>query len=110
MSLNSLIIQTLKPTGVPAVFQVYTGTQTTYITFFEYNEMGTSFAEDAEQTERRSIQVDIWSKGNYADLVKQVRKLMTDAGFTRNSGTESYEDDTKVFHKVFRFYYEVMNN
>ena len=109
MSLNSLIISTLSPTNVPIVFQVYSGRETTYITFFEYNEMGISFAEDEEQTERRSIQVDIWSKGNYTALVKQVRKLMKDAGFTRNSGGEFYEEDTKIYHKVLRFYYEIMN-
>ncbi|MBO0586117.1 hypothetical protein [Sporosarcina sp. E16_8] len=107
MSLNSLIINTLKPANVPTSFQVYSGTTSTYITFFEYNEMGTSFAEDAEQTERRSIQVDIWSKGNYAALVEQTKALMIQAGFTRVDGREFYEDDTKTFHKIYRFYYEI---
>lgn len=103
--MNKLIIDTLKPTGVPVTFQVYAGEKDTYITFFEYNQMGALFVEDKEEKTQHSFQVDVWSKGNYKILVERVRELMTDAGFTRNSEAEFYEDDTKTFHKVFRFYY-----
>lgn len=105
MSLNSLIISTLAPTGVPVSFQTYTGTAITYITFFEYNQQGALFADDTEQETRYSIQVDVWSKGNYKNVVEQVRTLMTSAGFTRNGEGELYESDTKIFHKYFRFYF-----
>lgn len=103
--MNKLIIDTLEPAGVPVAFQVYTGANDRYITFFEYNQMGALYTEDVEDSTRHSIQVDIWYKGNGSNLIKQVRQLMTDAGFTRNGETEFYEDDLKVFHKVFRFYY-----
>lgn len=103
--MNKLIIDTLKPTGVPVRFQVYNGEKDTYITFFEYNQMGALYTEDVEDKTRHSIQVDVWSKGNYSLLVAQVRELMLNAGFTRNSENEFYEDDLQVFHKVFRFYY-----
>lgn len=105
MNLNSLIIATLTPTNVPVSFQKYSGSSTTYITFFEYNQQGALFADDLERETRHSIQVDIWSKGNYGALVEQVRILLTDAGFTRNSENEFYEDDTQTFHKVMRFYF-----
>lgn len=64
--MNKLIIDILKPTNVPVRFQTYSGAETTYITFFMYNEMGTLFAEDQEIKTRFSVQVDIWSKGNYS--------------------------------------------
>lgn len=105
MNLNNLIISTLAPTGVKVSFQTYTGSDTTYITFFEYNQQGALFADDVEQNTRYSVQVDVWSKGNYKNIVEQVRELMTNVGFIRNSEAELYEDDTKIFHKVFRFYY-----
>ena len=105
MSLNSIILSTLAPTKVPVAFQKYVGSATTYITFFEYNQQGTLFADDTERRTRHSIQVDVWSTGNYGNLVDQVRDLFTNTGFIRNSETEFYEDDLKVFHKVFRFYY-----
>jgi hypothetical protein len=105
MNLNTLILSTLSPTNVPVAFQVYTGTATTYITFFEYNQQGKLFADDTEKSTQHSIQVDVWSTGNYSVLVEQVRSLMIGQKFIRNSETEFYENDTKVFHKVFRFYY-----
>lgn len=105
MSLNNLIISTLAPTGVPVAFQKYTGTLTTYVSFFEYNQQGALFADDVEKRTRHAIQVDVWSKGNYGTLVEQVRSLMTDAGFTRNSEGEFYENDTSMYHKYMRFYY-----
>jgi hypothetical protein len=105
MSLNSLIISTLDPTNVPVSFQKYTGTATTYITFFEYNQQGALFADDTEQRTQCSVQVDIWSTGNYGALVDQVRSLLTNAEFTRNSEGELYEDGTKVFHRWMRFYF-----
>jgi hypothetical protein len=105
MNLNSLILSTLATTNVPVAFQVYTGTATTYITFFEYNQQGSLFADDTEKQTQHSIQVDVWSKGNYGELVEQVKTLLNTVGFTRNSEGELYESDTKTFHKYLRFYY-----
>jgi len=105
VNLNSLVISTLAPTGVKVSFQTYTGSDTTYITFYEYNQQGALFADDTEQRTQYSIQVDVWSKGNYKNVIEQVRALMTSAGFIRNSEGELYENDTKTFHKYFRFYY-----
>jgi len=104
MSLNSFIISKLTPTNVPVRWQKYTGPQTTYITFFGYNEQGVLFGDDVELAARHSIQVDIWSLDDYTDLAKQTKELLLAAGFVRNSGGEFYEDDTKVHHKVYRFY------
>jgi hypothetical protein len=105
MSLNSLIIDTLAPTDVPVDFLKYKGTATTYITFFEYNQQGAVFGDDEELKTRHSLQVDVWSKGNYLTLVEHAKTLLKGIGFTRNFETEFFEDDTQIFHKVMRFYY-----
>jgi hypothetical protein len=105
MSLNKLIIDTLSPLGVPVSFQRYTGTATTYITFFEFNQRPALNADDTEQNTQHSIQVDIWSKGDYTTLVQQVKDALNGVGFFRTSEAEFYEDDTKIFHKVIRFNY-----
>lgn len=104
--MNDKITTALKPTGVPVSFQFYGGDESTYITFFEYNQMGVVFAEDSEERTRRSIQVDVWSKGNYKALVAQVKELLSAKGFVRNSENEFYERETRTFHKALRFYYE----
>lgn len=105
MSLNSLIINTLKPTGVPVDFMVYNGTATTYITFQVYNENGNFFAEDDEGATEHSVRVDVWSKGNFSSLVDDVKARMKAAGFTRNNAYDRYDDEMKVFQKVLQFYY-----
>lgn len=105
MSINNLIIDTLEPLNIPVNFQTYEGTEETYITFFTYLEQGESFADDEEKTTGHYIQVDVWSKGNYNKLVKQVKELLKQVGFKRKYEIELYESDTKIYHKCIRFFY-----
>jgi hypothetical protein len=105
MSLNKLIIDTLKPIGVPVAFQTYSGTATTYITFFEYNQFSALNADDEEQQTAHFIQVDVWSKGDYTSIVQQVKDRLKEAGFRRTTETDLYEPETKIYHKVLRFSY-----
>lgn len=106
MTISKKVREVLKPTGVPVVKLKYSGEESTYITFFQYNEMGSLYADDEELESRLSIQVDVWSIGDYTELVKEVKRLMYNAGFRRNSLRETYEDDTKIFHTVIRYYYD----
>ena len=106
MSINKIIRDTLLPLGVPVMYQVYTGTETTYITFFRYNERGALQADDTEQMTRYSVQVDIWGKGDIEALTEGVKDQLQAIGFVRNSFFEDYEKDTKIYHKAYRFYYD----
>jgi hypothetical protein len=105
MNLNSIILNTLKPLNVPVSFQNYTGAALTYITFFEINQTPAIHADDEELQSNHSVQIDIWSKGDYTQLVTQVKDEMKKVGFKRTFETELYESDTKTFHKVIRFNY-----
>jgi hypothetical protein len=105
VNIRSLIISTLTTLGVPVSFQAYKGSETTYVTFFEYDEQGCEWAENQEVAATYYIQVDIWSKADYSAIEEKVRLLMRAAGFFRVSATEFYEDDTKFFHKAIRFSY-----
>jgi hypothetical protein len=103
MSLNNLIISTLSPLA-PTLFQTYSGSVFPHITFFEFNQQSALNADDEEDMTAHSIQVDIWSKGDYVDLVKQVKNRLKAIGFGRRTfETEFYENDTKIYHKVLRF-------
>lgn len=108
--MNKLIISTLKPLGIPVSFQYYNGLETTYITFFCYNDQVELYADDEELATGYYIQLDVFSKGKYLEIVKQVNKLMKDVGFIkRPSGPELYEEGTKLYHKPLRFFYYVEN-
>lgn len=112
MGLNSLIISTLKPLNIPVKFQTLSEKEkqanpTTYITFFEFNQYTAQSADDDETVTRHSTQVDVWSKGDYTEIVKLVKQKLKTVGFRRTFETEFYETDTKIYHKVIRFsYYE----
>lgn len=105
MSVNKLVIDTLKPLNVPVKPHTYTGDKSTYITFFEYLEQGENFADDDEEVTGHYIQVDIWSKGNVLKVSKKVKEKLIKVGFARKSEFEDYESDTKLFRRCIRFFY-----
>lgn len=102
MSLNNLIITTLKPLA-PTFFLTYSGSIFPHITFFEFNQQSALNADDSEEMTAHSIQVDIWSLNDYTSLVEQVKNSLQTIGFRRTNETEFYENDTKIYHKVLRF-------
>ena len=108
MSINKDILAALKDIGVPVRFQTYTGTADPYITFFTYLDKPEQHADDQELTTGHYVQIDIWSKGDYTDLVKTVHSKMLAAGFTKQSYYDLYEDDLKIYHKAMRFFKEVL--
>lgn len=95
----------LKSIDVPVKHLFYEGRADPYITYQFYNEYGEVFAEDKEIVTAYSVQVDIFTKGSFEDLYKQVMQLMTDTGWHRTYATEDYEPDTKLNHKIIRFQY-----
>lgn len=106
MSINKIIRDALLSLGVPVMYMTYTGTATTYITFFRYNERGALSADDEEQVTKHSVQVDVWGKGDIESLAESVKKTLQAIGFRRVGFFEDYEKDTKIYHKAYRFYYD----
>ena len=103
--IKKLIIDSLKPLDVPACFQRYSGKAETYITFHEYLETGEEYEEDEESLTAHYVQVDVWSKNDYTDLVKEVKDPLIALGFKRLNEMDLYEEDTKIYHKGLKFYY-----
>lgn len=106
MSLNKLIRDTLSPLGVPVAFANYNQTAETYIVFIEYNQAPRLNADDQEVITKHFFQVDIFSKGNYLQLVEDVKERMKQAGFSRMFESETYEEEMKMFRKILRFNYD----
>lgn len=103
--MNKLIKDTLKPTNIPVSLRKYTGTKEQYITFFteDYPELN---ADDSEQVTGYFVQIEVFSKSNYSNLVKQVARLMKSAGFERISFRDDpYSKEIKMLHKVMTFSY-----
>lgn len=103
--INKLILDTLKPLGVPVGFQKYSGTESTYITFHEYLQTGEEFEEDDEAFTGHYVQVDIWSKADYTALAGNIKAQLKAADFKRLDEADLYEPDTGIYHKGLKFYY-----
>jgi hypothetical protein len=103
--INNLIIEALKPLNVPVSFQKYNGKENTYITFFNYLEQGEQYADNEEKATGYYIQIDLWSKNDYTELVDNIKDYMKAAGFIRTSAADLFESDTKIYHKAMRFFY-----
>lgn len=103
--INKLIIDALKPLGVPVGFQKYSGKASTYITFHEYLASGEEFEEDVEAFTGHYVQVDVWSKEDYSILVKNIKVRLLEVGFKRIDEADFYEIDTGLYHKGMRFFY-----
>ena len=108
MSINQEVLQALKDIGVPVSFQNYTGSADTYITFFTYLDKPEQHADDAELITGHYVQVDVWSKTDYTDLVKSIHQKMLTAGFTKQNFYDLYEQDLGIYHKAMRFFKEVL--
>ena len=108
MSINKEILVALKDIQVPVRFQTYTGNAETYITFFTYLDMPEQHADDLEIATGYYVQIDIWSRSDYTEIAKEVHQSMLTANFTKLNFYDLYEEDLKIYHKVMRFFKEVM--
>lgn len=106
MSVDRLIMDTIKPLGYPVSKAKYNQIADTYIVFVEYNQASRMNADDFEIVTKHFYQVDVFSSGNYNQLVKDIKKKMKQAGFGRMFESETYDEDMKKYRRIIRFNYE----
>lgn len=104
--MNEKIISIIEELDVPVQFRHYTGKSDTYITFFTFLEKGELFGDDEEMENGIYIQLNIFSKEDYTDLVEKIKIKMKDNNFIKRYEADApYEVDTKYYHKVLRYLY-----
>lgn len=101
------VVTTLAPTGLPVLFNaVPTGSDipNQYITFLEIDAKPALEASDREYETERLIQVNVWSKANYYQLVEDIKRLMESAGYERTFEYDApKQEGDSHFNKVLRF-------
>jgi len=103
--MNSLIKSLLDPLGYPVSPGTNNNADETYIVFNEYNQASALNADDKEMFTKYFYQVDIFSSGNYLQLVKDVKRVMKAAGFGRMFESETYDTEMGKYRKIIRFSY-----
>lgn len=112
MNINPLVLSALSGItsggkAVPVAPIVYTGTETTYITFYTLLEKDETYADDDAVQGSTTATIDIFSKGNYKPFLTDVKARLKSAGFTiQSSGPEIYESDTGYYHVPVDVYME----
>ena len=101
------VVKTLESLNIPVMFNtVPTGSNVPeqYITFLEVNANPALEAADRELETERLIQVNVWSKENYYQLVEGIKVLMEAAGYERTFEYDApKQEGDSHFNKVLRF-------
>lgn len=116
--MNNLIEQTLKGftvngKGIPVKFLRYNGSSDTYITYMMTDADSVLHGDDELMNYVEYYDFDVYSKGNYKPIIKELKALLESAGFmweVERSSEDMYEDDTKYYHKTLCFSIERSEN
>lgn len=91
---------------IPVNYLRYNGNKTSYITYMETDIDGTLAGDNEILGYVSYYDFDIYSKGNYLDIVKEVKKILKANGFTwqpSRTSQDMFEDDTGYYHKTLCF-------
>ena len=92
--------------NIPVKFLKYDGKLTTYVVYME-TDINNSYSGDNEILGYVSYyDFDIYSKGNYFNIVKKIKKVLKENGFKyqpNRTSQDMYEADTGYYHKTLCF-------
>lgn len=77
-----------------------------YIEYEVLNENGSLYAENEELATNYTVQIDVFTKGSYTSIVKDIKNLMKENGYMKEFGGSLFEEGSKLFHYILRFNYE----
>lgn len=109
--MNNLIEKTLSDFTVngkkiPVKFLRYNGNEETYITYMMTDADSVLHGDDELLNYIEYYDFDIYTKGNYRPIIKELKGLLESAGFmweVERTSEDMYEDDTKYYHKTLCF-------
>lgn len=81
----------------------------TYIEYEIIRKTYDDYCANDNLSENYLIQVDIFSKGNYANLEKVIEEVLKEKDYRFVQSADMYEEDTKLYHKAMRFNYKKFN-
>lgn len=92
--------------NIPVSFLKYDGKKETYITYQSIDTTGVLSGDDEILGYIDYYDFDIYSKGNYLEIVREIKKILKANGFmwqpSMSSG-DMFEDDTGYYHKTLCF-------
>ena len=86
---------------IPVEWLKYKGSSTTYIVFSDLGETPASHSDDECGYSTIQFDFDIYTKGNYLNILKEVKKRLKENGFSWVEDSPTmFEEDTGLYHKT----------
>ena len=87
----------------------YKGNSKTFVTWTLLTEEPSLSANDEVLYSVVPVDIDVFSDGNYLDIMKEIKKLMKNNEWVWvEDSPEMYEDDTELYHRTITFQKERM--
>lgn len=95
---------TVKGEEIPVAHLRYKGDSRKFVTWTITGEDPALSANDEVLCSTCTLDVDIFSEGNYLDIVKKIKQKMKNNDWAWvGDSAEMYEEDTKLYHKTCSF-------
>ena len=95
---------TVKGEKIPVAHLRYKGDSRKFVTWTITGEDPALSANDEVLCSICTLDVDIFSEGNYLDIVKEIKQKMKNNDWVWvGDSAEMYEEDTKLYHKTCSF-------
>ena len=90
--------------SVPTAHLKYKGKETTFVVWTITADSPALSADDEPMYSIVSVDVDVYGKGNYLDVITEIKRIMKENGWVWvGDSAEMYEDDTGLYHKTISF-------
>lgn len=95
---------TVKGEVIPISHLRYKGKSKRFITWTLLGEVPSFSANDEPLFSVASVDIDIFSDGNYLDIIKEIKtKMKNNEWVWTGDSPEMYEEDTGLYHKTCSF-------
>lgn len=95
---------TVKGEVIPISHLRYKGDSKRFVTWTLTDETPSLFANDESLCSICSVDIDVFSDGNYLDIILEIkRKMKNNEWVWTGDSAEMYEEDTKLYHKTCSF-------
>lgn len=102
--LKSILKINVNNQDIPVEHLIYKGKSKTFITWSIISEVPSLSGDDMDLYSVTSVDIHVYSEGNYLDIVKEIKKIMKNNNWSwSEDSAEMYEEDTELYHKTITF-------
>lgn len=95
---------TVKGEVIPIAHLRYKGKSKRFVTWTTLDEVPRLSANDEPLFSVCSVDIDVFSDGNYLDIIKEIKKKMKNGEWVWiGDSAEMFEEDTELYHKTCSF-------